>query len=49
MAITMKLYLPDAEAVAECECGARCHGDSIADAVLAWAKHIVGTECREKL
>jgi hypothetical protein len=48
--LLMRLYFNDADPVAECECGNRSPGDSINDAVSAWAKHVVKTpDCREKL
>lgn len=31
----------------ECECGARCYGDSINDAVLSWARHVTTAHSSE--
>lgn len=36
----MRLYFSDADPVAECGCRWRHVGDSLNDAVLAWAKHV---------
>jgi predicted small metal-binding protein len=39
----MSLHFDDADPVATCltgNCGWHTHGDSINDAVLAWAKHV---------
>lgn len=48
--ITITVRFEDIDPVVTCECGRRCHGDSIADALEAWAKHLTSTpECREKL
>lgn len=32
-----------------CQCGARCYGDSLNDAVTSWTSHITKSECREAL
>lgn len=40
MAIRCSIGFGDADPVVTCECGARLYGDSVNDAVLAWARHI---------
>jgi hypothetical protein len=34
------LIMSDCDPIATCHCGARCFGDSINDALLAWGEHL---------
>lgn len=34
------LTFSDADPVMTCQCGARCLGDSINDALIAWGRHV---------
>lgn len=36
----MELDFKDCDPVATCHCGARCFGDSINDALIAWGQHL---------
>ena len=36
----MELDFKECDPVATCDCGARCFGDSINDALIAWGKHL---------
>lgn len=48
--LTATIQFSDADPIVTCECGHRSFGDSINDAVLAWAAHVTATPtCREKL
>jgi hypothetical protein len=48
--IKMSLAFNDADPVVTCQCGWHGHGDSIMDALKAWAEHLTSTPaCREKL
>lgn len=48
--IGVTVALSEVTPEATCECGNRSFGDSINDALLAWAKHVtVASPCRAKL
>ena len=48
--LAMVLRFNDTDPLATCECGHRSFGDSINDAVIAWAEHVTRTPaCRERL
>lgn len=36
----MELGFDDCDPVATCHCGARCKGDSVNDALIAWGQHL---------
>jgi hypothetical protein len=44
--VKVLLSFSDADPVMTCQCGAKCFGDSVNDALIAWGKHVT-TEHRE--
>lgn len=47
--MNIKIELPESDWVVTCECGNRSFGDSLLDALAAFAKHLTGTACRDRL
>lgn len=45
--VSMTLGWDDCDPVAVCSCGARCKGDSVNDALIAWGQHRASTHRNE--